>query len=113
MITHLDRLRFALAPSYRRREAIKTAAATVAGLLLILLAYGIAGRMDYEEELRKEAEAAMDQAALQHAALLACLNGGAPGLYTIDDRGVRNYVVCGETFTVSDEGVAKRRPGKD
>lgn len=109
MIPLTHRLRFRYAFTHERREAIKTAAATIAGLLLILLAYGIVGRMDYEEGLRQEAEAALERASLQQAALLACLNSGAPGLYTIDDKGTRHYIVCGQPYTVSDENTRHTR----
>lgn len=108
--TLLDQLRFALAPSHRRRQAIKDAALSAALLAFLLLAFGIVGRMDYEDALRTEAEAALDLAALNHAALVACLNGGAPGLYTLDDKGTRHYIVCsGDTWTVSDEGITNKR----
>lgn len=110
MIPLTHRLRFRYAFTHERREAIKTAAATIAGLLLILLAYGIVGRMDYEEGLRQEAEAAHERASLHQAALIACLNGGAPGLYTIDSEGRRHYVVCsGDSYTISDENIGQRR----
>ena len=50
----------------------------VVGVLAsLLLAYGVVGRMDYEEDLRQEA---VSQAAVKEqyqAAVLACLNHGA------------------------------------
>jgi hypothetical protein len=98
-LTLIQQLRFALAPSAARRDLFKNAA-LIAGLLI---AFGIVGRMDYEDALRAEAEAALDQSALHQAALLACLNGGSPGLFTIDANGHRHYLVCGEPFTVSSE----------
>lgn len=79
-------------------------------LLAVLLAYGLVGAMDYAEEQRREAEAALSRAELQQAALLACLNGSAPGLYTTDENGVRNYIVCGtDHWTVNDQNLKQAR----
>lgn len=78
-------------------------------LLFVLAAYGLAGSLDYAEEQRQEAAAALDRAALHQAALLACLNGGAPGLYTIDDDGHRHYIVCDQPYTISDENAPPRK----
>lgn len=103
-ITLLDRIRFAMAPSYARRDALKTAMIVIG----LLLALGIVGRMDYEDQLVAEKMAAEQRYAVQQAALLACLNNGAPGYYTIDDQGHRHYIVC-ETYTVSDQHVKARK----
>ena len=64
-------------------------------LALILLAYGIAGRLDFDEELRQDAERA--QAAEQR--VLDCLNGKPLGYYERATRKGRNdfgrtYIVC-------------------
>ena len=77
----------------------------IAGLLI---AFGIVGRMDYEDALRAEAEAAQQQATLHRDALLTCLNGGAPGLFTTDSKGHRHYLVCSAPYEVSDENTGNR-----
>ena len=78
-------------------------------IVFILLCLGLVGSMDYADEQRTAAETAQADAALQQAALLACLNSGAPGLYTIDDQGTRHYIVCGQPYTVSDENTRPTR----
>lgn len=86
-----------------------SAAGAVAMLLLaILAAYAIVGTMDYHDALLMEAETQARNAQVSQDRLLACLNGGAPGLYTTDDRGYRHHIVCDTPFTVSDEGVQQR-----
>lgn len=65
-------------------------------VLAILVAYGIVGRMDYEDALIAEAERANDHAALRGQQLIACLNGRPTGLYTENHRGERTYIVCRE-----------------
>jgi hypothetical protein len=42
-------------------------------ILIILLAYGLVGRMDYDDEVRREAEMAAYTRALAH-----CASGDAP-----------------------------------
>ena len=102
-MTFYQRLRFRLASRHQQREALLNAT-LIAGLLLI---FGIVGRMDYEDALRAAAEASAANADLNRAALLACLNGGAPGLYTEHD-GVRVYLVCDPPYEVSDENIQRR-----
>ncbi len=94
-------LSFRWAVSHRRRSDMKTAAL----LIGILLAYGIVGRMDYEDALISEAQASEARANLHQRQLLACVNGGMSGLYTEDDSGIRKYVVCDRAWEVSDENV--------
>lgn len=105
MILAIENLKLRFAFSHQRREAIKTALL----LSLVLIGYGIVGSIDHADEQRREADAALTRANLQQAALLACLNGGAPGLYTIDDNGHRHYLVCSrDHYTVSDENTHRK-----
>lgn len=67
-------------------------------LLAILCAYGIVGSVDYEDELRQQAEAQRVRADLNIAALLACMNGKAPGFYLEGQDGTRTYLVCGQPW---------------
>ncbi len=103
-LTLIQRLRFAFAPSAARRDLFKNAALIVG----LLIAFGIVGRLDYEDELRQQAEASAASADLNRAALLACLNGGAPGLYTESADGVRVYLVCDPPYEVSDQNIRRR-----
>lgn len=98
------RLAFRWAFSHRLRSDLKTAALLVG----ILLAYGIAGRMDYEDALISEAKAHEARANLHQQQLLACVNGGMSGLYSEDSNGIRKYVVCDRAWEVSDENVKDR-----
>ena len=98
-------LSFRWAFSPRRRADLRTAAL----LALILIAYGIAGRMDYEDALISEAQANEARANLHQRQLLACINGGMSGLYSADGKGNRRYVICDRAWEVSDEN-AKGRP---
>lgn len=102
MIAIIDRIKFRYAGSPARREAWRNA-----GLVgLILACYAIAGTLDYHDELRQQAAAAQEDYARQQAAMLACLNGGSPGYYTVDSAGHRHYIVC-QTYTVSDESTGR------
>lgn len=103
-MTFYQRLRFRLAFSQARRQALQNIA-IITGLIV---AFGIVGRMDYEDELITQATASEATADRHRAALLACLNGGAPGLYTESADGVRVYLVCDPPYEVSDEGVRRR-----
>ena len=103
-MTLYQRLRFRLASRHQQHEALRNVALIV-GLLLCL---GIVGRLDYEDELRQQAEASAANADLNRAALLACLNGGAPGLYTESADGVRVYLVCDPPYEVSDQNIRRR-----
>jgi hypothetical protein len=95
------RLAFRWAFGPNRRSDIKTAA-LLAG---ILIAYAIAGTMDYRDALISEAQA-QEARADQHAAqLLACINGGMSGLYSTDSNGIRKHIVCDKAWEVSDEAV--------
>ena len=78
-------------------------------ILGLLLAFGIVGNMDYAEEMRQEAERQSIRADLNRAALVACLNGGAPGLFIEQADGSRNYLVCDRPYEVSDKNVKHRR----
>jgi hypothetical protein len=86
-----------------------TRGGVLAAICLVLL-LGFLEAHDARVEQQLAASRAEQSFALQQAALLACLNGGSTGLYTMDDGGNRHYIVCGEPFTVSDENV--RRPAK-
>ena len=106
----IDRLRLSRGMFWQRRTPMLHELGlhfrNVITILAVLLAYGLVGAMDYADEQRQEAEAALARAELQQAAMLACVNGGAPGLYTLDSRGNKHYIVCaGEAFTVSTENV--------
>lgn len=57
----------------RRRADLKA----VAALLVILLGYGIVGRLDYEAELATVAEAQRTRAEAAEQIALDCLNGRA------------------------------------
>lgn len=72
-------------------------------LLFILACYAVAGSLDYADAQRAEAMRQEARADLHRDALLACMNGGAPGHYTIDANGDRRYIVCGEPFEVTDQ----------
>lgn len=80
---------------------------TLIALLLVLAGYGIAGHLDYAEEMRQEVERQTARANQHRDALLACLNGGSPGLYTTLPDGARNYIVCDRVFEVNDRNVRK------
>lgn len=101
MMSHL-RFRWSFSPA--RRNDLKTAALIAA----ILAAYGITGTLDYHDALISEAQAHARRADLHRAQLLACINGGMPGLYSEDDNGIRTYVVCDRAFEVSDENTRKK-----
>jgi hypothetical protein len=103
-MTLYRRLQFYLASRAKQRE-ILTNLALIAGLLVC---FGIVGRMDYEDALIAEAERQSANADLNRAALLACLNGGAPGLYTESADGVRVYLVCDPPYEVSDQNIRRR-----
>jgi hypothetical protein len=100
----MQQLRFALAPSAARREALRLGA-YLAGLLVVL---AITGTMDYQDELRADAMRAEARFADQQAAMLACLNGGSPGLYRMTQEGHRAYLVC-EIYEVTDQNVKGKR----
>ena len=76
----------------------------IAGLILVL---GITGTMDYADEVRAEAMAQEARADLNRAALLACLNGNAPGLYVEQEDGSRQYLVCSDPYYVSDRNIGR------
>lgn len=76
-------------------------------ILVLVLLYGMAGALDQADTQAAERESADARADLNRAALLACLNGGSPGLYVEHDNGVRQYLVCGEHYYVSDENIRK------
>jgi hypothetical protein len=74
----------------------------------VLLAYGIVGSIDYATEKSIEAERQAEAFSVQQAAMLACLNGGSPGYYSIDSEGHRHYIVC-DIYEVSDENTPPRK----
>lgn len=104
MLTFIDHIAFRLARRQARIEAIKNGVI----LLGLLLALGIVGTLDYQDELRQQAEAAEARYATQQAAMLACLNGGSPGPYRMTAEGHRAYLVC-EIHEVTDENVREKR----
>lgn len=65
-------------------EAMRDTFRTLLVIASILLAYGIAGRLDYEEELRQEAEAQQARAERMTAAVGECMEGR--GIWISDDR---------------------------
>ena len=76
-------------------------------IAILMLAFGIVGSMDYADEQRQESERMAASAELNRAALLACLNGGSPGLYIEQPDGSRQYLVCSEPYEVSDKNTSK------
>jgi hypothetical protein len=68
-----DTVRFQYATSQSRRDLCKL----VCVLLVILLGYGIVGRIDYEMELQDEAAHYASAAYKAEQMLLACMNGSA------------------------------------
>jgi len=44
-------------PQYQRRQAIKQAISTIAVVIVIVCAFGVVGRMDYDNALDNEARA--------------------------------------------------------
>ena len=80
-------------------EALRQADGTLKSIIIVLaifVAYGIVGRMDYEDALVAEAASAQRIATQRSEQLIACLNGKPPGLYTENHRGERTYIVCRE-----------------
>lgn len=75
-------------------------------ILVLMLAYGIVGSIDYAVEQDMAAEQAEARVAEQQAAMLACLNGGSPGYYTMTKDGHRAYLVC-NVHEVTDENVRR------
>jgi hypothetical protein len=76
--------------------------------LAILLAFGLVDMIDRWQDARIAEAAALDRVAEQQAAMLACLNGGSPGYYTLTKDGHRVYLVC-EIREVSNENVTRKR----
>lgn len=100
-----DNLRFSRAFSARRREDLRIGLSVAA----ILIGFGIVGSLDYADELRQEAAAAEQRSDMNRASLLACLNGGHTGLSVDHGNGIRQHIVCGAPYTVSDENTGGRR----
>jgi hypothetical protein len=103
-LTWRDHMRFRYAFRAKVREDIKTAACLIA----IVACYAVVGEMDYRDALQMEAEAHARNAQATQEQLIACLNGGATGLYTTDSAGNRHYIVCERPWTVSDENTGPR-----
>lgn len=103
-LTWADHAKFRWASRRTLREDIKNAACLIA----VIACYAIVGEMDYRDALRSEAEAQERNAQATQEQLIACLNGGATGLYTTDDKGHRHYIVCERPWTVSDENTGPR-----
>ena len=81
---------------------------TLLVIIILVLCYGIVGLIDEAAAAGAQRESATDRADLNRAALLACLNGSAPGLYVEHDNGVRQYLVCSaDHYYVSDENIRK------
>lgn len=104
MPTIIDHLRFRLAFTHQKRETLKN----IGWLFALFACFAIGSTLDYQEELRQQAEAAQYEAGLRQAAMLACLNGGSPGYYTMNDRGQRIYLVC-DVYEVTDENVTRKK----
>lgn len=83
-------------PPFRRERNF-----TIVAMLIIFLMFGIAGRMDYEDELRAAAiaESARARIAEERAKqlsddLVRCFNGQPTGHYIEAADGQRTYIVC-------------------
>lgn len=91
------RLRYGLTWSSHRpaladyREQIQTAML----LALILIAYGIVGRLDYEEELRQEVEVQARRAEQAEQILVECMNGKA--MWVSEDKSL--MVACDKAWS--------------
>lgn len=107
-LTWADHAKFRWASRRVARRDLIDGIKTVAVLIGILLAYGIVGRMDYEDALITEAQIKAADARSHQERLLACLNGGSTGLYTTDEKGNRHFIVCDKAYTISDENTGKR-----
>ena len=100
------RIRYGLTwrKSYPGAEQLREVLRYTCYICLIILAYGIVGRLDYEDEMITARIVAEQHGEMQQARMLACLNGGMPGYYTTDLSGTKHYVVC-ETYTISNANV--------
>lgn len=110
-LTNTIRLRYGLhwLKSYPSGEEFRETLRYAFYLALIFLAYGIVGRMDYEDQLITEKIAADRDRDILQERMLACLNGGSTGYYTADANGHKHYIVCDQPFTVSTENVRGAR----
>lgn len=70
-------------------------------LALIGLGYFFVGMVQETTEAKIAQQRAIEQAERTQSAMIACLNGGAPGYYTRDESGAKHYIVCGETWTMT------------
>ena len=70
-------------------------------VLIIFILYGIVGRMDYEDQLKAEAEAKHWEIRDADYRLARCLNGENPGLHSINSRGERLEVVCEKAWELN------------
>lgn len=70
--------------------------------IVIVLAFGLVDIIDRWQEARVAEGAALERIAQQQAAMLACLNGGSPGYYSMTADGHRAYLVC-DVYTVTDQ----------
>jgi hypothetical protein len=68
---------------------------TAAALLVVLSGYGIVGRIDYEAELRAEAEAQSARAETAERIVIDCLNGNARWI----DPDEGTLVACDKAWT--------------
>jgi hypothetical protein len=105
----MNRLR--LARGLRWQGALPTAEeigitfhGVLAALTLVLL-FGLVDAMERSAEAGLAEDRALAAYHQQQTALLACLNGGNSGLYTVDDDGHKHYIVCSEPMVVSTENV--------
>ena len=107
-----DRIRLAMglhwAGSKPQAEEIGITLPGVLAVVCLVLAYGLVDQIEQRAEKHLAAEKALADLHQQQTAMLACLNGGNSGLYTVED-GFRHYIIC-DTYTISDEGVTHRKP---
>lgn len=78
-------------------------------LLAVFFLFIAASSYEYATEKNIEAQNHSLRADRNRDALLACLNGGAPGLFIEQPDGSRNYLVCDHPYEVSDKNVKLRR----
>jgi hypothetical protein len=78
-------------------------------LAVIVLVYGLVGNIEAAAEARIEADRQAASAEKTQQAMIACLNGQLTGYYTTDTKGNRLWIVCGESYEISDENVKNKR----
>ncbi len=83
------------------KQAAESYASSALIVLVLFVLYGIVGRMDYEDQLLYEKEAAARQQEDSEYRLRRCLNGQHPGLYYLDSRGNRIEVMCEKAWELN------------